>query len=90
MAWAFAMADQVDTLLFTALAGAAEQRMVEFNWLELANTSWAFALLDQADTLLFTALARAAEQRMGELNWQELITRPGRLQGQTRRSRGCS
>ena len=43
------MAFQADSLLLTALARAAEQRMAELKSQELANTAWAFAMTDQAD-----------------------------------------
>ena len=60
------------SLLFAALAIAAERRLSEFKTQELANTAWAFATVNRPDEKLFTALARAAVQRVSGFKLQEL------------------
>ena len=48
-AWAFATVGHKDKRLFTALAAAAQWRMMDLNLQELANTAWAFATVSQKD-----------------------------------------
>eukprot|EP00747_Dinoflagellata_sp_TGD_P067707 gnl/TRDRNA2_/TRDRNA2_155400_c0_seq2.p1 gnl/TRDRNA2_/TRDRNA2_155400_c0~~gnl/TRDRNA2_/TRDRNA2_155400_c0_seq2.p1 ORF type:complete len:101 (-),score=22.25 gnl/TRDRNA2_/TRDRNA2_155400_c0_seq2:89-391(-) len=52
--------------LFTTLAGAAEQRVTEFNAQDLGNMAWALAKANLLDEKLFTVLARKAEQHVNE------------------------
>ena len=54
--------------LFTALARAAEQRVMELNQQDVAKRAWVFATVNHRDEMLFTALARAAQRRVGESN----------------------
>ena len=54
--------------LFTAVARAAERRMLEFNAQDFANTTWAFATVKPVDVKLFSVLARAAELRVNEFH----------------------
>ena len=58
-AWAFAKIDRSDSLIFAALAKAAEHCMDDFNSQNLANTAWACATLQQSEEKLFVGLARA-------------------------------
>ena len=52
------------------LARAGEQRLVDFNMQELANTAWAFATASQLHAQLFAVLARTAELGLRDLNVQ--------------------
>ena len=70
--WAFATPGQLDALLFTALASAAEWRICESNAQDVANKAWAFATAGQLDASPFAVLARAAEWRLCEFNAQAL------------------
>ena len=72
MASAFAMVQQEDAQLFTALARTAEQRLDEFNAQNLANMAWAFRTADLSDELLFVTLARAQEWLLGKFSAQNL------------------
>jgi 2-polyprenyl-6-methoxyphenol hydroxylase-like FAD-dependent oxidoreductase len=75
IAWAFAKAelgDQLDGLLFQALARTAERRAADLSSLDLANVAWAFANASQFDAQLFKALARAAEKLLDEFTEEAL------------------
>ena len=78
-AWAFAMANQADALVFTALARATRQHIGEHMQQVLASTAWAYAKTNQMDVLWLATLARAAEQRMGKLRLRISPTRLGHL-----------
>ena len=56
------------SMLFAALAKAAERRLIDFKPQELANTAWAFATASRRDEKLFASSALAAERRLGEFN----------------------
>ena len=64
--------DDLQVMVFTALATAAERHVDDFNAQELANTAWAFATASHVDAELFTALARAVQQRLGDFSTQNL------------------
>ena len=68
-------------LLFITLARAAEQRVSEFNVLELANTSWAFAKLNISQDVPDWADMNGMMWGTSHPGWPQkgLLTMTGRL-----------
>jgi len=66
--WAFATAGVAVEALCGTIAGAAVDRIGDFNPYATANTAWAFTTIGWKQRELFTALASAILDRFDELN----------------------
>ena len=60
------------SVLFAALARAAQLCMVHRNAKDLASMAWAFATALQSDRQVFVVLAEASRRCMGDFNAQNL------------------
>ena len=83
--WAFAKAIQADAeaQFFTALAGAAQQRLHDLNAQGIANTTWALPTTRLVDAQLFMVLARMTEKRFKKNSTRRSLPTPlGRLRSQ--------
>ena len=70
--WSFQKAQKLDEELVTAMANAAEKRVLKFSTTDLTNVAWNFANADKVPEKLFAALARAVEQKIHEFGEEDL------------------